>query len=36
MTQNSDDKKFTVAIGCDPNAAALKEIIKKQLSDGFF
>lgn len=26
-------KKFTVAIGCDPNAGALKEIIKTQLKD---
>lgn len=31
MTQSSDEKKLTVAIGCDPNAAALKEIIKEQL-----
>lgn len=33
MTQSSDDKKMTVAIGCDPNASALKEIIKSQLKD---
>jgi ribose 5-phosphate isomerase B len=32
MTQVSGEKKMTVAIGCDPNAAALKEIIKDQLS----
>jgi ribose 5-phosphate isomerase B len=31
MTQLSDEKKITVAIGCDPNATALKEIIKAQL-----
>jgi ribose 5-phosphate isomerase B len=31
MTQLSDDKKTTVAIGCDPNASALKEIIIAQL-----
>lgn len=28
MTQLSDKQKLTVAIGCDPNAATLKEIIK--------
>ena len=33
MTQLSDEKKITVAIGCDPNAAALKEIIKTQLKE---
>jgi len=33
MTQLSEEKKMTVAIGCDPNAAALKEIIKNQLKD---
>jgi ribose 5-phosphate isomerase B len=33
MTQISDDKKLTVAIGCDPNATALKEIVKKQLNE---
>ena len=33
MTQIPDDKKMTVAIGCDPNAAALKEIIKAQLNE---
>jgi len=32
MTQISDNKKLTVAIGCDPNAAALKELIKAQLN----
>lgn len=32
MTQPSDEKKLTVAIGCDPNAAALKEIIRDQLN----
>jgi len=31
MTQLSDEKKLTVAIGCDPNAATLKEIVKGQL-----
>lgn len=31
MTNSSDRKRLTVAIGCDPNAAALKEIIKDQL-----
>jgi ribose 5-phosphate isomerase B len=33
MTQISDEKKLTVAIGCDPNATALKEIIKVQLNE---
>ena len=33
MTQITDKKKLTVAIGCDPNATALKEIIKKQLNE---
>ena len=33
MTQIPDNKKLTVAIGCDPNAAALKEIIKAQLNE---
>jgi ribose 5-phosphate isomerase B len=33
MTQLSDEKKLTVAIGCDPNAATLKEIIKVQLKE---
>ncbi len=33
MTQISDDKKLKVAIGCDPNATALKEIVKKQLGE---
>jgi ribose 5-phosphate isomerase B len=32
MTQLSDNTKLTVAIGCDPNAAALKEVIKAQLN----
>jgi len=32
MTQLTEAKKMTVAIGCDPNAAALKEIIKNQLT----
>jgi ribose 5-phosphate isomerase B len=31
MAQLSDEKKITVAIGCDPNAAALKEVLKAQL-----
>jgi ribose 5-phosphate isomerase B len=31
MTQSSEEKRLTVAIGCDPNAAALKEIISDQL-----
>jgi ribose 5-phosphate isomerase B len=33
MTQLSDEKKLKVAIGCDPNAATLKEIIKVQLKE---
>jgi ribose 5-phosphate isomerase B len=33
MTQRSDEGKLTVAIGCDPNAATLKEIIKNQLNE---
>lgn len=33
MTQISDNKKLTVAIGCDPNAADLKEIIKARLNE---
>ena len=33
MEQLSSDKKITVAIGCDPNATALKEIIKTQLKE---
>lgn len=28
-----EEKKLSVAIGCDPNAAALKEIIIKQLTE---
>ncbi len=32
MSTSSEKKNLTVAIGCDPNAAALKEIIKSQLS----
>jgi len=32
MAQLSDDIKLTIAIGCDPNATALKEVIKTQLS----
>jgi ribose 5-phosphate isomerase B len=32
MTQSSDEKKLTVAIGCDPNAVALKEILKDHLN----
>jgi ribose 5-phosphate isomerase B len=31
MTKLTEEKKLTVAIGCDPNATALKEIIKEQL-----
>ena len=31
MTQSADEKKLTVAIGCDPNAALLKEVIISQL-----
>jgi ribose 5-phosphate isomerase B len=31
MTQKADERKLTVAIGCDPNATSLKEIIKKLL-----
>jgi ribose 5-phosphate isomerase B len=33
MTQLGEEKKLTVAIGCDPNASALKEIIKSLLKD---
>jgi ribose 5-phosphate isomerase B len=33
MTQLAEEKKLTVAIGCDPNAATLKEIIKVQLKE---
>lgn len=33
MTQKSYEKKLTVAIGCDPNAVTLKEIIKDQLKE---
>jgi ribose 5-phosphate isomerase B len=33
MTQLSEEKKMTVAIGCDPNAEALKEIIKNHLKE---
>jgi ribose 5-phosphate isomerase B len=33
MTQSFEEKKMTVAIGCDPNAAALKEILKNQLTE---
>jgi len=31
MTQSEKEKKMTVAIGCDPNASDLKEIIIDQL-----
>ncbi len=33
MTQLSDKKKLTVAIGCDPNASELKNIIIDQLKE---
>lgn len=33
MSNLPDEKKLTVAIGCDPNASALKELIKAQLKD---
>lgn len=33
MTQSTNEKKLNIAIGCDPNATALKETIKKQLSE---
>ena len=33
MTQSSDKKNLTVAIGCDPNATDLKEIIIAQLKE---
>lgn len=33
MTPLNEERKLTVAIGCDPNAAALKEIIKNQLKE---
>ena len=33
MTQLSEEKKLTVAIGCDPNASDLKEIIIAQLEE---
>lgn len=32
MSTSSEKKNLTVAIGCDPNATALKEIIMTQLS----
>ena len=31
MTQLTDEKKLTVAIGCDPNASGLKDVIISQL-----
>ena len=31
MTQSTKEKKMTVAVGCDPNASDLKEIIIDQL-----
>ncbi|MFZ2286984.1 MAG: RpiB/LacA/LacB family sugar-phosphate isomerase [Bacteroidales bacterium] len=31
MTQSSEEKRLTVAIGCDPNASTLKDIIRDQL-----
>ncbi|MRR21368.1 RpiB/LacA/LacB family sugar-phosphate isomerase [bacterium] len=31
MTQLTDEKKLTVAIGCDPNASGLKDVIIAQL-----
>jgi len=31
MTQFTDEKRLTVAIGCDPNAAGLKDVIISQL-----
>lgn len=34
MTQSiNENKKLSVAIGCDPNATALKELIKLQLNE---
>jgi ribose 5-phosphate isomerase B len=33
MTQLKNEKKLTVAIGCDPNATTLKEVIKVLLND---
>jgi ribose 5-phosphate isomerase B len=33
MPQFTEEKRLTVAIGCDPNAATLKEIIKVQLKE---
>jgi ribose 5-phosphate isomerase B len=33
MAQLAEERKMTVAIGCDPNAATLKEIIKNQLKE---
>lgn len=33
MTQLPEEKKITIAVGCDPNAAALKEIIIKHLKE---
>ena len=29
----NENMKLSVAIGCDPNATALKELVKKQLSE---
>ena len=33
MTQLTEEKKMSVAIGCDPNATGLKEIVIKQLKE---
>jgi len=33
MTQKSEGSKLTVAIGCDPNATSLKEVIIRQLNE---
>ena len=33
MTQLTNERKLTVAIGCDPNATALKEMIINQLRE---
>ena len=33
MTQLAEEKGLTVAIGCDPNASGLKDIIIGQLKD---
>jgi ribose 5-phosphate isomerase B len=33
MTNRPEERKLAVAIGCDPNAAALKEVLKRHLKE---